>query len=113
MSSRPGATGGSGREPGAPPGTVLPPGPDHARLTLDPTPDPDPDRWLRLICASRVWAARAFDFHDPDRPRRNDLRRAARALRVPESLVATSAARLRSKKPPDPPRRRPTSAGPV
>lgn len=77
---------------------LRPPGPSHVNLSPEPTPDSTPERWLLLLCASMVWAGRAFDFHDRDRPRRHELRHAARALRVPESLVLTSEARLRARR---------------
>jgi hypothetical protein len=83
---------------------LRPPGPAHVNLSGEPAQDTEPERWLLLVCASMVWAGRAFDFHDRDRPRRNELRRAAKALRVPEALTLSSAARLRAGKGPSWPR---------
>lgn len=74
---------------------LRPPGEASVNLSLEPTPDPAPGSWLLLLCASMVWAGRAFDFHDRHRPRRNELRRAAKALKVPESLVLSNTARVR------------------
>jgi hypothetical protein len=80
---------------------LRPPGPAHVNLSDEPEPDDEGGRrWLLLVCASMVWSGRAFDFHDRDRPRRGELRRAAKALGVPESLVLTNEARVRSKKSP-------------
>jgi hypothetical protein len=75
------------------------PNEEHAILSHIPSPDSNPELWLLLLGGSMVWAGRAFDFHDPSRPRRNELRIAARTLRVPESLVLASAARVRVKRP--------------
>jgi hypothetical protein len=79
------------------------PGSDHANLSHDPKPESSSERWLLLVCASMVWAGRAFDFHDRDRPRREELRRAAKALGVPDRLVLANEARVRSSKRPSRP----------
>jgi hypothetical protein len=71
----------------------------HANLSHIPSPDPSPELWVLLLGGSMVWAGRAFDFNNPSRPRRNELRVAARTLRVPVSLVLTNAARVRVKRP--------------
>lgn len=75
---------------------LRPPGEAHVNLSLVPAPDPAPGRWLFLLCASMVWAGRAFDHHDRARSRRGELRSAAKNLRVPESLVLSNAARVRA-----------------
>lgn len=83
---------------------LRPPGTAHVNLSLVPAPDPAPGRWLLLLCASMVWAGRAFDHHDRARTRRGELRSAAKTLKVPESLVLSNAARVRAR------RRRPGGA---
>lgn len=55
--------------------------------------------WLFFLAASLVWSGRAFDFYDRSHKRRNELRRAARALEIPPKLNLSDAAWQRLHKP--------------
>lgn len=67
--------------------------------------------WLFLAVASMMWAARALDLMQRDKPHRNYLRGVARALEVPEVLKLTAAA-LAAEQKAEQKRRRATWKGP-
>ena len=69
-------------------------------VQLEPNRDADPGGWLYPTCAGLVWAARAVDILNPERPRRLELRAAARTLGIPEVLTASDAGWLRRQRDP-------------
>lgn len=62
---------------------------------LEPNRNADPGGWLYHTCAGLVWAARAVDILNRERPRREQLRGAARTLGIPEVLTISDAGWLR------------------
>ncbi|NWJ69173.1 hypothetical protein HX744_00980 [Pseudonocardia sp. ICBG1122] len=52
----------------------------------DPKHFDNPEHWLQILCCALVWAGRSVDMLDKKRPRRNELRRAAKLLGISPEL---------------------------
>jgi hypothetical protein len=68
---------------------------DEPELQLTPREVEHETTWLFHTCTGLVWAARAADLLDIQRPRRQPLRRAARTLGIPPELHLSADARKR------------------
>ncbi|MFD9703868.1 DUF5677 domain-containing protein [Lentzea sp. NPDC059081] len=70
---------------------------DTISIRIDPEKPLPVAAWLWTLCAGCMWASRAADMLDRDRPHRQALRRIARVLRTPGTLDLHPNAWLRSR----------------
>ena len=84
---------------------------DEPGLQLTPREVEHDTTWLFHTCTGLVWAARAADLLDMQRPRRQPLRRAARTLGIPPELHLSANARKRRDRDQAEARRRQRSRG--